>query len=260
MIAGRLQYCRSCHFVKSSVLSWQLKRIVSNLYPVTMAMSTSATSSSRQSSMLITPSHLASKLSSSNLRILDATWFMPGTPREPQKEFLDGPRIQGAAGFWSVDDIADKAHPLALKHMMPDPVTFAKACCKYRHLQTIKAQFLEVSKIGEIGLIKVSPFCVNGSSVGYCPRFRSYRLRYTFCLQFPKNCFYIQSMPKFSVIPNALKAKDLIIPSTGYLLQAFGHEKIYVLDGGLPRWISEGLPTANGEFAKPFPVSIAFSS
>ena len=34
---------------------------------------------------------------------------------------------------------------------------------------------------------------------------------------------------------------------TVYLLQVFGHDKVSVLDGGLPKWVSEGRPTVSGE-------------
>jgi thiosulfate/3-mercaptopyruvate sulfurtransferase len=87
-----------------------------------------------QPSLLITPAALAAEMSKSpeRLKILDATWFMPNQvpPRDPYNEFLQSPRIKGVTGFWNVDDVADKTHPLGLKHMMPSPERFAQACCK----------------------------------------------------------------------------------------------------------------------------------
>jgi thiosulfate/3-mercaptopyruvate sulfurtransferase len=84
-------------------------------------------------SLLTTPAALAKRVfETTNVRILDATWFMPtpGTarPRDPEDEFRRGPRIKGAAGFWDVDQIAGH-NKLGLSHMLPTPETFAKACC-----------------------------------------------------------------------------------------------------------------------------------
>lgn len=98
---------------------------------------TMATSSiSKQSTLLITPAALAEDLKKTpeRVKILDATWFMPNLvpPRDPQAELLAGPRISGVTGFWDVDDVADKTHPLGLKHMMPSPERFAEACCGCR--------------------------------------------------------------------------------------------------------------------------------
>ena len=89
-------------------------------------------SSKRTSSLLITPSTLASALSTDDhqFRVLDATWFMPNVKRDPVKEFNEGRRIRGATGHWSVDDVADKSHKLKLPHMMPSSETFAQACGK----------------------------------------------------------------------------------------------------------------------------------
>ncbi|KAK9899716.1 Rhodanese-like protein [Cystobasidium minutum MCA 4210] len=94
----------------------------------------STSSSVRRASLLITPAALAEDLSKTpeSIKILDATWFMPNLvpPRNPYKEFLAGPRLKGVTGFWDVDDVADKTHPLGLKHMLPSPDNFAQACSK----------------------------------------------------------------------------------------------------------------------------------
>jgi thiosulfate/3-mercaptopyruvate sulfurtransferase len=87
-----------------------------------------------RTSLLITPAALAEDLKKSpgNVKILDATWFMPNLvpPRNAYKEFLAGPRIKGVTGFWNGDEVADKSHPLGLSHMMPTPEQFAEACCR----------------------------------------------------------------------------------------------------------------------------------
>jgi len=58
---------------------------------------------------------------------LDASWFMPNSPRNGQTEYHKE-RIPGAR-FLDLDEVASP-HPLGLKHMMPDPQAFAKACGK----------------------------------------------------------------------------------------------------------------------------------
>lgn len=96
-----------------------------------------------QYSMLLSPAGLASKLekqhqqqqaSQLSIQILDATWFMPSPagvePRNPEREFVHGPRIPGAAGFWDVDRIASKHPELNLPHMMPSAQQFADECCE----------------------------------------------------------------------------------------------------------------------------------
>ena len=39
-----------------------------------------------------------------------------------------------------------------------------------------------------------------------------------------------------------------------WLFKVFGHERVYVLDGGLPRWTAEGFPVAAGDAAPPTPA------
>ena len=79
--------------------------------------------------LVLSPASLSSLLAGEKKpRILDATWFMPGVARNARQEFEKGPRLPGST-FWDVDDVADKTHPLGLKHMMPSSETFAEAAC-----------------------------------------------------------------------------------------------------------------------------------
>jgi thiosulfate/3-mercaptopyruvate sulfurtransferase len=55
------------------------------------------------------------------LRILDASWVLPGVERDPKSEFF-ARRIPGAQ-FFDIDEIADTASPLP--HMAPSPEKFA---------------------------------------------------------------------------------------------------------------------------------------
>ena len=76
---------------------------------------------------LVTPGEL-SKLRSipdKNVVTLDASWHMPNSPRNARKEFAES-KIPGSR-FIDLDEVASP-HELGLKHMMPSPEQFAKAC------------------------------------------------------------------------------------------------------------------------------------
>ncbi|KAH7911220.1 Rhodanese-like protein [Hygrophoropsis aurantiaca] len=90
-------------------------------------------SSSVSPPLLLSPSQLRGLLPSDNaksgtLRILDATWFMPNSPRNPHEEFIQK-RISGA-NFLDLDKVASP-HELGLKHMMPTEEAFAQACERF---------------------------------------------------------------------------------------------------------------------------------
>lgn len=70
--------------------------------------------------MLITPADLAAKLD--RVTVLDASWHMPDTGRDPEAEFRAA-HIPGALRF-DVDAISDKASPLP--HTLPSPEFFAQ--------------------------------------------------------------------------------------------------------------------------------------
>lgn len=63
--------------------------------------------------------------SPTSVSVLDSTWFMPNAPRKAKEEFL-AKRIP-TAKYLDLDEVAS-GHELGLKHMMPDPQTFAAAC------------------------------------------------------------------------------------------------------------------------------------
>lgn len=57
-----------------------------------------------------------------NLRVLDASWFMPGSGRDPRAEYAER-HVPGAV-YIDIDDVAQpNTHPLP--HMVPDAATFA---------------------------------------------------------------------------------------------------------------------------------------
>lgn len=193
----------------------------------------STSSSARQASFLITPAALAEEVSKApdNVKILDATWFMPNLvpPRDAYKEFLAGPRIKGVTGFWDVDGVADKTHPLGLKHMMPTPESFAQACCGFQSVQL------------RLSTVITDPG--NQSQTWHSARFESSSVRHTWSLFRTPDCLHIQgdyqknSEPGYGADARPLGAS-----------QAFEYPQAYVLDGGLPRWKAEGFPVEEGDF------------
>jgi len=72
---------------------------------------------------LVSTAWLAERLGSDDVRIVDATWFMPGEGRTGRDAYYAG-HIPGAV-FFDIDQIAD--HATDLPHMLPAPDEFAAA-------------------------------------------------------------------------------------------------------------------------------------
>lgn len=70
---------------------------------------------------LVTPAWLNEHLSAPDIRVLDATWFMPNDPRDAKALYAER-RIPGAA-FFDIDEIADTTSELP--HMLPPQEKFA---------------------------------------------------------------------------------------------------------------------------------------
>ncbi|HLO77481.1 MAG TPA: 3-mercaptopyruvate sulfurtransferase [Magnetospirillum sp.] len=70
---------------------------------------------------LVTTEWLAAHLSAPDVRVVDATWFMPSAGRNAREEYEAG-HIPGAV-FFDIDEIADTDNPLP--HMLPAPEKFA---------------------------------------------------------------------------------------------------------------------------------------
>ena len=130
---------------------------------------------------LVSTAWLADRLEDPAIRILDASWFMPGTPRDANAEYALA-HIPGAMRF-DIDAVSD--HSCSLPHMMPEPADFAIA----------------VRRLG----VSADSIVVVYDSIGI-----------------------------FSA------------PRVWWALRAMGHEAVYVLDGGLPRWVEEGHPVETG--------------
>jgi thiosulfate/3-mercaptopyruvate sulfurtransferase len=75
---------------------------------------------------LVTTDWLNEHLHDADVRILDASWYLPGDPRDPRAEYALI-HIPGA-GFFDIDEVADTE--TNLPHMLPPPETFAEAVQK----------------------------------------------------------------------------------------------------------------------------------
>ncbi len=73
---------------------------------------------------LVSTGWLARHLADPDLRILDASWYLPGTGRDPYAEY-QAAHIPGAR-FFDIDEISDRAS--ALPHMAPPPEKFMSRC------------------------------------------------------------------------------------------------------------------------------------
>lgn len=70
---------------------------------------------------LVSPAWLAERLDAPDIRVVDATWFMPNDARDAKALFAER-RIPGAI-FFDIDEIADLSSDLP--HMLPPPEKFA---------------------------------------------------------------------------------------------------------------------------------------
>ena len=71
---------------------------------------------------LVATGWLADRLGDPGIRIVDASWYLPGVDRSGRAEHAER-HIPGAV-YWDLDEIADPADPLP--HMLPDAATFAE--------------------------------------------------------------------------------------------------------------------------------------
>jgi thiosulfate/3-mercaptopyruvate sulfurtransferase len=77
-------------------------------------------------SSLVSTEWLAAHLDRPNLRLADASWYLPAARREPRAEY-EAARIPGAV-FFDIDAISDLGTDLP--HMLPDAVAFASSMRK----------------------------------------------------------------------------------------------------------------------------------
>jgi thiosulfate/3-mercaptopyruvate sulfurtransferase len=72
---------------------------------------------------LVTTDWLAARMEVGNVRVLDASWYLPAQNRDAKAEYAAA-HIRGAA-FFDIDAIADRTS--SLPHMLPTPQDFGKA-------------------------------------------------------------------------------------------------------------------------------------
>src|SRR5581483_8150079 len=72
---------------------------------------------------IVSTAWLAAHLGEPDLRVLDATWYLPSLGRDARAEFRAA-HVPGAA-YFDIDEIAD--HGTSLPHMLPAPAAFARA-------------------------------------------------------------------------------------------------------------------------------------
>jgi len=126
---------------------------------------------------LVSSQWLASHRNDPRVRVLDASFKMPGITPTAVEDYAVA-HIPGAV-FFDIDAIAD--HSSSLPHMLPDEATFA-------------------ATMGELG-IGDDDLAVVYDSAGLVGAARAW-----------------------------------------WMLRAFGHNKVAILDGGLPKWRAEGYP------------------
>lgn len=76
---------------------------------------------SRRAETLIATHELAPLLGRPDVKVVDASWYMPAEKRDPRKEYAEA-HIPGAV-YFDIDQIADRAIPLP--HMFPSAELFA---------------------------------------------------------------------------------------------------------------------------------------
>jgi thiosulfate/3-mercaptopyruvate sulfurtransferase len=130
---------------------------------------------------LVTPDWLAGQLRSTDVVVVDGSWYLPTVQRDPAAEYLAG-HIPGAVRF-DVDQIADRTNPLP--HMLPSEEQFAR-------------------EAGALGIADTDLIVVyDGQGLFSAPR-------------------------------------------VWWTFRVFGAQKVFILDGGLPKWKSEGRPVEIG--------------
>lgn len=130
---------------------------------------------------LVSTEWLAENLTAPDLRVVDASYYLPGEGLDPRREF-EAQHIPGAV-FFDIDDISDPGSDLP--HMLPPSHIFS-------------------SKVRRLGL-------------GDGLRLVIYDQR------------GIWSAPR-----------------VWWTFRYFGHKEVAVLDGGLPKWLTEGRKVAEG--------------
>lgn len=137
-------------------------------------------------SPLVSTDWLAAHLFDTDLRIVDGSWYMPASGRDPDAEYLTA-HIPGTVRF-NPDEIADTSIPLP--HMLASPEIFAEAA-------------------GRLGISETDTIVVY-DGMGLMSAARVW---------------------------------------WNFLIMGAGN--VFVLDGGLPKWVAEARPLATGAMDPP---------
>lgn len=129
---------------------------------------------------LVETGWLASRLNDPHVKILDASYHLPGTGRDAETEFTQR-HIPGAMLF-DIEDVRDRNNPFP--HMLPDAAQFGA------QMETLGLSNDDMIVIYDVHGIRTSP-----------------RAWWTF--------------------------------------RVFGHERVAILNGGLPKWLNERLPVSD---------------
>ncbi len=142
-------------------------------------------------SPLVSTAWLAERLSEPDVRVADASWYLPQAGRDAKAEYAAA-HIPGAV-FFDIDDLSDETS-------------------RYPHMLAPAPKFAE--RMHKLGLGSDDRIVVyDGAGIYSSPR-------------------------------------------AWWMLRAMGHRKVFVLDGGLPKWRREGRPAEHG-VAQPSPRAFA---
>lgn len=131
---------------------------------------------------IVSTDWLAGHLGDPSVRVVDATWYMPGSGKNPRAEFVQR-HIPGAV-FMDIDEVAEPdTHPIP--HVVPTPDRFAAIA-------------------GAHGIGNDTQVVVYDG-------------------------YGLQTAARI-----------------WYLFRLYGHDKVAVLDGGLPKWQAENRPVESG--------------
>jgi len=142
---------------------------------------------------LVSTEWLASHLKDENVKVLDASFKLPGVLPLPKEDYLRA-HIPGAV-FFDVDAVSDHTNPLP--HMFPSAEQFGR----------------DVGRLGIANAHSVVIYDSGGWVAG---------------------------------------------PRAWWMFRAYGHDKVFVLDGGLKKWRAEGRAVESGEVT-PQPASFKAS-
>lgn len=172
LLKGKAFYSRASSSPFATLKSFSIRCALTSSSGVKTSFSTQSMSSTEP---VVSVDWLYANLRESDVKVLDASWYMPGEQRNPLQEY-EVAHIPGAL-FFDVDGISDRT--TNLPHMLPSEEAFAAA----------------VSALGIHN--KDGVIVYDGKGIFSAAR-------------------------------------------VWWMFRVFGHDKVWVLDGGLPQWRASG--------------------